>query len=256
VSSGEDFVAVEEPLEVRIHGRPYAVLLRLPGREEDLIAGFLAAEGILREAEDLAGIAACPEAGSGRPATNVWNAVLRAGLSWKAERRTAEGPLAASCGLCGVRSLEDLEPRLPPRAPAPAPGELAAGLGAWLGEMEAQQAVFQRTGGTHAAALLERDQAGEWRWLDLAEDVGRHNAVDKVFGARLRGGRWPLRRPSLLLVSGRISFEIMQKAALAGVPAVAGISAPTSLAVAAARRYGQILLGMARAGRAALYAAP
>lgn len=247
-----DRLAVEEPLEIRVHGGPLAVVMRTPGRDRDLVAGFLAAEGVLRDAEDLAGVEPCLDPETGGPAANVWNAVLAPGVPFDPrERRFA--PVGSACGLCGARTLDALIRELPP-LPAP-PATLAlADLTAAFEALHQRQALFAATAGSHGAALWT-PAAG---LLDVAEDVGRHNAVDKLLGSRLLAGGYPVAPeeadPPLLLVSGRISFELTQKAALAGVPLLAGVGMPTSLAVEAAQRCGQALLGWVRDGGASVYA--
>lgn len=221
--------------------------MRLPGRERDLVAGFLAAEGILRHPDDLVGVEPCRDPRTGRPEPNIWNAALTEGVAFD-PRTSRFGVVTAACGLCGTRTLEDLERRVPP--PAALPPALPGGfLEQGFRRMRRTQEVFARTAGVHAAALVETAGA----WLDLAEDVGRHNAVDKVLGARFLAGEYPLERPAFLLVSGRVAFEIVQKAALAGIPAVAGVGAPTSLAVEAAARWNLALFGLVRDGSANRY---
>jgi len=245
--SAADFVAVEEPLEIRVRGNPLAVLMRLPGRERDLVAGFLGSEGVLRDSGDLGPIEPCMDLESGRPSPNVWNAGLADGLAFDPRARRF-GLVSSSCGLCGTRTLEDLEKIMPalPRVPAALPGGFFQKS---FQQLEEKQPVFHRTAGVHAAGLFQPDGV----CLDVAEDVGRHNAVDKVLGARLRRGCYPSPEPVLLLVSGRISFEIVQKAALGGVGVVAGVSAPTSLAIEGAGRFGMALFGLARGARVNRY---
>lgn len=206
--------------------------MRMPGREADLVAGFLAAEQVLRHPEDLLAVEACPDPVSGAPAPNVWNAALSPGVAFDPRvRRFATVP--SSCGLCGTRTLEDLEREVPVRPERPA--ELAPGfLAQAMAGLSRRQPVFERTAGVHAAGLLGLDGT----WLDAAEDVGRHNAVDKLLGAALLAGDYPLERPAWLLVSGRVSYEIVLKAALAGIGGLAGAGMPTSMAVEAARACG------------------
>lgn len=211
-----------------------------------MVAGFLASEGVIEHRGDVRAIEPCRDP-AGQPEANLWNVALAEGLAVEAGRRR-QGIVGSVCGLCGARSLEDLERRLPPLAAwqiAPSSQLLADGFAA----MSAGQSLYRSTGGAHGVALLAPD--GEL--LDLAEDVGRHNAVDKVTGAALLRGEFPFERPLVLLVSGRLSFEILQKAALAGIGAVAGAGAPTSLAVEAARRFGQRLVGLVRPDGAKSY---
>jgi FdhD protein len=156
--------------------------------------------------------------------------------------------------MCGTRLLEDLQRQLPRRAGTPAPEPALADLHQAFAELRRRQQTFHITAGTHGAALAAMGPSGELTLLDTAEDVGRHNAADKLLGAQLRAGNWPLAQPALLLVSGRISYEIIHKGALAGVAAVAGVGMPTSLAVRAARAAGMRLLGFVRDGGALVYA--
>lgn len=246
-------VATEEPLELRVRGQPFAVLLRTPGRERDLIAGFLASEGILQGPDDLRAIEPCPPSAGGMPEDAAWNVALAEGVRCEADRARG-GLVGSSCGMCGTRLLADLQRALPRRPGPPAPPPALAAVQRVFAELRGQQPTFQLTAGTHGAALAEISPDGGLRLLDAAEDVGRHNAVDKLLGAQLRAGNWPLERPLLLLVSGRISYEIIHKCALAGAAAVAGVGMPTSLAVRAARAAGLRLLGFVRDGGGLCYA--
>lgn len=244
-----DSVAVEEPLEVRVHGNALAVLMRTPGREEDLVAGFLASEGVIAGSSDLVGVAPCAHLETGEPEAHIWNAVLGAGVDFDPRERRF-GAVSASCGLCGTLTLEDLERQLPLLGPPPE--IIFEGLmEKAFQSLREVQPLFKKTGATHGAALADFETG---KLVEAAEDVGRHNAVDKVLGARLRAGDYPVLKPCLLLVSGRVSFEIIQKAALGAVPAVVGIGAPTTLAVDAARKSGLTLVGMVREGIANRYA--
>ncbi len=248
-----DAVAVEEPLELRLRGRPLAVLLRTPGRERDLIAGFLVAEGLVEAREDLLAVEPCPDPETGRPSPHVWNVALAEGL---AARPRAERlfPVSSGCGLCGARTVEALalEAPAPPRPRRlPGPDELGCAFAA----LRERQRLFAATAGCHGAGLWDLARpAGELR--DVAEDVGRHNAVDVVLGARFLAGEHPLTRPHALLVSGRLSFELVQKAALGGVALLAGVGMPSSLAVRAARACGVTLVGWVRDGGGWVYAEP
>ncbi len=256
-SSRDDSVAIEEPLEIRISGDAVAVTMRTPGDDGDLTLGFLYAEGIIASAADVGSVAHC-----GRPGEegygNVVEVVPGAGAVLQLERVDASrrGTLTtAACGVCGRRTIDDLRQAcavLPP-GPALSRGEVLAAV---TGLREVQ-GTFARTGGTHAAAI--HDAAG--RRLVSREDVGRHNAVDKVVGALLREGRLgsatPLQgRPALLVVSGRASFEMVQKAARAGIPILASVSAPTTLAVDLAEATGVTLAGFARGDTLNVYAHP
>lgn len=244
VQSGErvDTLAVEEPLEIRVSGRPLTVTMRTPGADFDLVAGFLAGEGIIGTAADLAGMRICTDSTeSGEPTYNVVDVTLAAGVP--APDASAERAFytTSACGVCGTTSIEALRKRAPYDLTADAvrlEREILAGLPGVL--REAQQ-VFERTGGLHAAGLF--DPAGTL--LAIREDVGRHNAVDKVVGWALREGRLPL-TGQVLMVSGRASFELAQKAVLAGIPVLAAVSAPSSLAVDLAAEAGLTLIGFLR----------
>lgn len=239
-------VAAEEPLEIRVRGTPLAVLLRTPGRERDLIAGYLAAEGILRGPEDLLAIEPCADPATGAPAAHVWNAALAEGVAFD-PRHVRTGTVGSACGMCGALLLEDLSRAATRRPARPATSPPAAdALPRAFAELRARQALYAATGGAHGAALAALGADGSLELLDVAEDVGRHNAADRVLGARLRAGEWPLERPCALLVSGRVSYEIIHKCARAGVAAAAGVGMPTSLAVRAARACGVALAAFVR----------
>ena len=260
-----DRAAAEEPLEVRLHGRPFAVIMRTPGADRELTAGFLLAEGVLRSADDLGTIEHCrdaaeppggPQTGEPRaPAANVVNVTL-VGRA----REALDETLAArrqvttnsSCGLCGRLTIESLKAVVEPLRPEGDAGCVGASvLVALPDRLRAAQAVFDRTGGLHAAGLFTR--RGE---LDgVAEDVGRHNAVDKVIGRKLMMDALPL-GDRLLFVSGRTSFEIVQKALLAGIPIVAAVSAPSSLAIDLAGETGVTLVGFLRGAGFNIYSHP
>ncbi len=257
----EDCVAVEEPLEVRVSGDTVAVTMRTPGEDRQLAVGFLFSEGIVRSVEDLGSLFHC-----GRPGEegygHVFEVTPAAGVVLEVERVEASrrGTLTtAACGVCGRRSVEDLLTAVSPVPPGPV---LSASVVARATErLREVQRNFERTGGVHAAAAL--DEAGEV--LAAFEDVGRHNAVDKVVGAlvlegtvrsaRAVGGSGPVssRRPTVLAVSGRASFEIIQKAAVARIPVVASVSAASSLAIELAERAGVTLATFVRGGRFNVY---
>ena len=240
----QDTLAVEEPLELRIGGEPYYTTMRTPGHDLELALGFLVGEGVVGTGADVVRAAHCPDADGGAE-HNVVEVVLAAGVAAAAgrARRTT-----SACGVCGTRSLDQvggLSTGPLPAGPMLAP-ELLAGLPA---AMRARQRGFDATGGLHAAALF--DAAG--RLLCLREDVGRHNALDKVVGWALAAGRLPL-HGCVLQVSGRASFELVQKAWLAGCPVLAAVSAPSSLAVDLAGRAGMTLVGFSRGERFTVYA--
>jgi FdhD protein len=248
IRESEDRVAAEEPLEIRVGGRPLAVLMRTPGDDEALAAGFLLTEGLIRGPEDLERVAHCtdvpPEAMS-----NVIDVTLAPGVPDPLERGRRAFYASSSCGICGKSSIEEVRLQAAPLALGRtiAPDALPRLVPA----LRTAQVTFERTGGLHAAGLYRFDGT----LVATAEDVGRHNAVDKIVGGRLLLGESPLAE-RLLLVSGRVSFEIVQKAWLAGIPAVAAVSAPTSLAVELAQAAGMTLIGFLRGEDYNVYAGP
>jgi FdhD protein len=230
-----DEVAVEEPLEIRVDGAPLAVTMRTPGHDDELALGFLVGEGLLGE----------PRA-AGPPADLAGNIVEVAGplLREPAQRRFYA---TSSCGVCGKGALEEIAVLAPPLPTGPVVDRaLLAALPDRL-----RQPGFERTGGLHATGLFT--PGGEL--LCVREDVGRHNAMDKVVGRALLDGELPL-YDRVLCVSGRLSFELVQKAVIAGAPILVGVGAPTSLAVQVAQDRGLTLVGFARGGRANVYAHP
>lgn len=247
--SAQDAVAVEEPLEIRVRGYSYAVLMRTPGREKDLVAGFLAAEGLLQGAQDLVAIETCLDPRTKLPEPHIWNVSCAEGVAFD-PRDLRQTVVSSSCGLCGARSLEQLEREMPSRKQAMPKSVSLQGLLEAFTELQGGQDLFQETAGSHGAALWDPESGS---LVDLAEDVGRHNAVDKLLGARLLAEDYPVQGALCLLVSGRISFELVQKAALAGVGMIAGVGMPTSLAVDAARTTGLALCGWVRDGGANVY---
>jgi len=253
----QDRAATEEPLEIRLHGRPFAVVMRTPGADRELAAGFLLAEQVIRSADDLGTIEYCtdqqsrnaPGKGNGFSAigarsaagsSNVVNVTLmdheRVERALVDRRQVTTN---ASCGMCGRLTIESLMTHLPPIDAAWTMD--AAAIVALPARLRAAQAAFDETGGLHAAGLF----AADGRLIDTAEDVGRHNAVDKVIGRMLLREQLPLSAHALC-VSGRTSFEIVQKAAIAGIPLVAAVSAPSSLAIDLARESGVTLVGFVR----------
>ncbi|GGQ19733.1 sulfurtransferase FdhD [Streptomyces griseomycini] len=252
VSSRPDTLVAEEPLEIRLNGRPLAVTMRTPGDDFALAVGFLVSEGVLATASDLQNIVYCTGA-TGEGGSNTYNVVdVRTSPDVVVPDITLERNVytTSSCGLCGKASLDAVRTTtrhpLADTPPLRLTPELLAGL---PDRLRAAQRVFDRTGGLHAAALFDED--GEL--LDVREDVGRHNAVDKVVGRALQGGGLPLSR-AVLLVSGRASFELAQKAVMAGVPVLAAVSAPSSLAVDLAVETGLTLVGFLRGGSMNVYA--
>jgi FdhD protein len=246
-----DRAATEEPLEVRLHNRPFAVIMRTPGADRELAAGFLLAEGVLKSADDLGTIEYCTDPAADHP-ENIVNARLAnrspdALEELLAERRNVT--TNSSCGLCGRLTIESLRSDLPPLTSAwTVPSSMVLEL---PDRLRQAQAVFEETGGLHAAGLFARDG----RLETIAEDVGRHNAVDKVVGRMLMAERLPLSE-HLLFVSGRTSYEIVQKAFIAGISLVAAVSAPSSLAVALAEDCGITLIGFLRGNNFNIYAHP
>lgn len=243
-----DFAAVEEPLQILVAGKPFAVIMRTPGADLELVAGFLVGEGIVCESGDLIGIdRACGAAGQVRH--NVVDVRLGPSASARLASAARAVTMNAACGLCGRQTIDAL---VADRPPVRSTVRMAADVIVELPRlMRRAQAAFDRTGGLHAAALFS--PAGV---LDrLAEDVGRHNAVDKVAGAMWLAGRWPLGAHALA-VSGRASYEIVLKAFAAGIPIVAAVSAPSSLAIDLAERAGITLVGFVRDGRFNLYTHP
>jgi FdhD protein len=237
--AARDAVAREEPLEIQIGGTPLAVVMRTPGHDADLALGFLAGERVIASIDDVLSVRHCREARSAEAADNVVRVALADGVAvdWEALRRNTYA--SSSCGVCGKATIENALACAPPLDD---PARFAAGLFAPLPDrLASAQPGFASTGGLHAAALFD----ARGNLLVAREDVGRHNAVDKVVGFCLRQKRWPL-AGHVLLVSGRISFEIAQKALAARVPLVAGVSAPSSLAIELATRARIALIGFLR----------
>lgn len=248
--SAPDRLSVEEPLELRVGGRSIAVTMRTPGADFDLAAGFLVTEGIIACHEELRSLRYCLGAeGAELQQYNVVDATLAPGIvAPSSSVRTLL--TSSSCGLCGKASIDAVRTRSAfdiasdPLSIAPS---FLVGL---PDRLRAAQELFDQTGGLHAAALFD-GRSGEM--LVLREDVGRHNAVDKVLGWALRQGRIPL-RGSVLVVSGRASFELVQKAMMAGVPMLAAVSAPSSLAVELAAETAMTLVGFLRGTSMVIYA--
>ncbi|HEX2189440.1 MAG TPA: formate dehydrogenase accessory sulfurtransferase FdhD [Longimicrobiaceae bacterium] len=249
-----DALATEEPLELRVApaGAPpqrVAVTMRTPGSDFELAAGFLFTEGVLRDGSDVAAIRYCVDAeADGAQQYNVVSVHLAPGAPFDPDSLRRNFYTTSSCGVCGKASIEAVRGGGCPVA-GPGPAVSAATLLALPARLREAQAVFERTGGLHAAALFT--PGGEL--LRAREDVGRHNAVDKLVGAALLAGELPL-SDRVLLVSGRLSFELGQKAARAGVAVLAGVSAPSSLAVELAEEAGTTLVGFLREGRFNVYA--
>lgn len=247
-----DTLAVEEPMEIRVAGRALTITMRTPGDDFDLAVGFLVGEGVVHTAEDVVSARYC--AGTADDGTNTYNVVdveLAPGVAPPDPSLERSFYTTSSCGLCGKASLEAVRTattwtvvddplRVTPAVLATLPERLRE-----------SQRVFDRTGGLHAAALF----SAEGELLHLREDVGRHNAVDKVVGHALREGLLPARE-TVLVVSGRASFELVQKTVLAGIPMLAAVSAPSSLAVDLAQEHGLTLVGFLRGSSMNVYSAP
>ncbi|MBU8826420.1 formate dehydrogenase accessory sulfurtransferase FdhD [Mycolicibacterium goodii] len=237
-----DTLAAEEPLEIRVAGRPLTVTMRTPGNDFDLARGFLVSEGVVARAGDIVAIRYC--AGATRDGSNTYNVLdvlLADGVTTPDPSLERNFYTTSSCGVCGKASLEAVR-TVSSFTVGDDPVRLSAATIVTMPDtLRAAQRVFDRTGGLHAAALF--DVEGEL--LCVREDVGRHNAVDKVIGWALDSDRLPL-RGAVLMVSGRASFELVQKAVMAGIPALAAVSAPSSLAVDLAREMGLTLVGFLR----------
>lgn len=275
----DDRLAVEEPLEIRLGGRRFTLTMRTPGNDEELVAGFLLAEGFIESRADLGEIRRL-RGSKGAPDPNAVDVILNVPAANLRERLKRNFTISSSCGVCGKTSIEATQRRI---APIASPLIVAAGAILELAPMMRRaQEVFAATGGLHAAALFvapgaaarsnglrsDTSRRGGARknarsatpvtaveLRVLREDVGRHNAVDKVVGYALMNGMLPL-GAALMAVSGRLSFEIVQKAAAAGVPILAAVSAPSSLAVELAEEVGITLVGFLRNGTFNLYCHP
>lgn len=248
VSITEDVLAVEEPLEIRAAGDPVAMTMRTPGRDADLAAGFLFAEGIVSDGSCLGRIYHCGQPGS-EGYGNTIDVLPAPGTAFDVDRvlTTRRGTLTTSaCGVCGRQSIDDLLARCRPFGEGPT---LERGrISGIVKSLRDAQPAFDRTGGLHGAAAFSSDGAP----VNAAEDIGRHNAVDKVVGRMLLAGS--LGEASVLAVSGRASFEIVQKAAAASIPIVVAVSAASTLAADLSSRLGMTLVGFARGECCNVYA--
>ncbi|MBI2700712.1 MULTISPECIES: formate dehydrogenase accessory sulfurtransferase FdhD [Mycobacterium] len=242
VSARQETLAVEEPLEIRLNGAPITVTMRTPGSDFELAQGFLLTEGIIARREDVQAIRYCDGRGDdGANSYNVLDVTLAPGVEVPDLDVTRNFYTTSSCGVCGKASLDAVRV-ISRHAPGDDPVTVAAAaLRAMPDRLRDAQKVFAATGGLHAAALFEADGT----MLAVREDIGRHNAVDKVIGRALERGRVPL-SGAVLLVSGRASFELTQKALMAGVPVLAAVSAPSSLAVSLAEESGITLVAFLR----------
>ncbi|MEZ5278762.1 MAG: formate dehydrogenase accessory sulfurtransferase FdhD [Opitutaceae bacterium] len=243
-----DQVATEEPLEIRIEGKSLAVLMRTPGSDRELAAGFLCSEGLVSSPDAIRDITRCaPD--SGEPSPDAIHVHLDPEVRFDWDRVQRHTFASSSCGLCGKATIESVRQTFPPIHSHLAVSRSV--LNSLPAHLRRNQATFEQTGGLHAAGLF--DSNGALR--ALFEDVGRHNAVDKLIGSLFLRRELPL-GDAILLLSGRVSFEVMQKALSAGIPLVAAISAPTSLAIAFAEASGQTLVGFLRDDRMNVYTRP
>ena len=241
-----DVVAREEPLEIQLCGATLAVVMRTPGHDAELARGFLVTERVVRRAADITSIRYCTVVTDPDAEDNVINVTLRDGVAIDLESLRRNLFASSSCGVCGKATMENALAVAPPLDDsARFEARFFHGL---ADRLIAAQPIFARTGGLHAAGLLAPDGA----LLAVREDIGRHNAVDKIIGWALERDRVPL-SGHVLMISGRISFEIVQKALAARLPAIAAVSAPSSLAVDLAARAGIMLVGFLRGGRFNVY---
>ncbi|MGN6428537.1 formate dehydrogenase accessory sulfurtransferase FdhD [uncultured Leifsonia sp.] len=252
-SHREDSLAVEEPLEIRVGGSPLSITMRTPGHDFDLAAGFLVSEGVIAHGEQLRSIRYC--AGGqvdGENTYNVLDVVLTPGVPRPDVSLERNFYMTSSCGLCGRASIDAVRTRSHHPVGADHVTVSAELLSTLPDRLREGQAVFEKTGGLHAAALFD---AASGELLVLREDVGRHNAVDKVVGWALKEARLPL-TGTVLMVSGRASFELVQKASMAGIPVLAAVSAPSSLAVDLAHDIGLTVVGFLRGRSMVVYSRP
>jgi FdhD protein len=246
-----DCAAAEEPLEVRVHGSSFAVIMRTPGADRELAAGFLFAERVLTGSDELGTIEYCSDPTAQHP-ENIVNVTLVGGTVPKIEHMLAQRRQVttnSSCGLCGRLTIESLRTEGPPLNARWSVSRSV--LSSFPDQLRSAQRTFDATGGLHAAGLF----TPEGHLDDLAEDVGRHNAVDKVIGRMLMREALPL-SDRVLFVSGRTSFEIVQKAFLAGIPMLVSVSAPSTLAIDLALETGITLVGFVRGSSFNIYAHP
>ncbi|MBO2010627.1 formate dehydrogenase accessory sulfurtransferase FdhD [Hymenobacter negativus] len=251
-----DQLAAEEPLEIRVgyeqdgqrQHRTLSVTMRTPGHDEELAAGFLLTEGLIHTKADLLGIIPCPDVQKAEEAGNVVRAELAAHVQVDFQAMERHFYTSSSCGVCGKTSIDAVRTASCPVLPTAGPHISAAVVHQLPEKLRAAQAGFEQTGGQHASALF----SPEGELLLLREDVGRHNALDKVIGAALLADWLPLHQ-HVLLVSGRVSFELVQKAAAGGIGILAAVGAPSSLAVQAAESFGMTVLGFVRNERFNIY---
>jgi FdhD protein len=243
----QDTLAAEEPLEIRVGGRPLAVTMRTPGHDFELAAGFLVTEGLVLRPGAIRTMGYCGSTEEQR--FNVVDVRLEAGAAPPPPSAARAFATTSACGLCGKASIDTVRARSPYDVATDGCSVTAGVLSALPGRLQQGQRVFARTGGLHAAGLFDADGA----LVCLREDVGRHNAFDKVIGWAALAGRLPL-RSHVILASGRASFELAQKAVMAGIPVLAAVSAPSSLAVELASETGLTLVGFLRGESMNVYA--
>ena len=255
-------LAIEEPLEIRLEywkdgylqRQSVSITMRTPGHDDELATGFLFTEGIIREWDQVKHVRACGPFAQGQPFQNIMRVELRGGVKVNTGTLERNFYTTSSCGICGKTSLEALKINNPYGQVIKTlhtPSIHRNILLSVPGRMTSQQRLFQQTGGCHASCLF--DEQGNL--LCLREDVGRHNALDKVLGWALMNGHLPLHR-HMILVSGRTSFELMQKAAMGGIPVVAAVGAPSTLAVQVAREFNMTLIGFLKQQRFTIYHDP
>lgn len=251
-----DVVAVEEPLEIQVvetregreHAHSLSITMRTPGNDFELVAGFLYAEDVLHNLDDFWRIEYCvPE--DAPQEFNIVSVVLKESVPLDLSRTLRSFYTTSACGVCGKATLDAVRVRDPPPLPPDGLEVPAAHLTTWPDLLRREQSLFEQTGGLHAAALFDRDGT----MVSLHEDIGRHNAVDKVVGEQFLAGNLPLHNSSLM-VSGRASFDILQKAVAADIPFVAAVGAPSSLAVDLAKEFGLTLVGFLRGDSYNIYA--
>ncbi len=252
----DDVLAVEEPMEIRVafgarearQARSLSITMRTPGNDFELAAGFLFTEGILQASSQVESIEFCGPAAPGRSTSNIVRVELAPGVELDLGSLERHFYTTSSCGICGKASLDAVQVKGLTTLPAGTPRFSRDMLHALPVKLRAEQPVFDRTGGLHAAGLATPDGALH----EIREDVGRHNAVDKLIGRRFLDGKTPLSDVAMV-VSGRASFEILQKALVAGIPLIVAVGAPSSLAVEMAERFGMTLAGFASQQRLNVY---
>ncbi|MDA0348804.1 MAG: formate dehydrogenase accessory sulfurtransferase FdhD [Verrucomicrobia bacterium] len=246
VTTEHDKIAVEEPLEIRLGNNPFVVTMRTPGHDDELAAGFFVTEGIVRQRSDIKEISRCP---TSLTPENTVRIDLKGGNKAEGLKSNRVGAISASCGVCGKTSIESVQGHFPSiQSKITIERNLLLQL---PDRLRASQDVFDKTGGLHSAGIFDL----EGNLVCLREDVGRHNALDKVIGYAFLNNLLPLDK-HVLVVSGRVAFEIMQKALAAQLAIVAAISAPSSLAVTFALHSGQTLVGFLRKPRFNVYSHP